>query len=43
MILKDLYTHDIIEQEFNTEKLYALLLDDNFLEVSRQKIIVKKR
>ncbi|MBC1553886.1 Crp/Fnr family transcriptional regulator [Listeria booriae] len=42
MLLKDLYSHEIIEKEFNTEKLYRMLLDNDFFEVKRQEVILKK-
>ncbi|WP_036082564.1 hypothetical protein [Listeria cornellensis] len=42
MILNDVYSYETIEREFNTKQLFALLSDKSFLEVSSQKIYIKK-
>lgn len=42
MVLNDLYSREIIETEFNKEKLYSLLLNNDFFEVKKQEIVLKK-
>lgn len=42
MILNDLYSRESIETEFNKEKLYSLLLNNDFFEVKKQEILLQK-